>query len=59
MVPENLITVDEIPEYAGLYYIRNNWLYKIKEAPFIHKNKDNYDSILCSKFYFKWLKGRP
>lgn len=39
VVPENLITLDEIPEYAGLIYINENSLSIIKNAPRLHKYK--------------------
>lgn len=46
--PENLISVDEIPEYAGLIYIVTNpysypsgqlTTHTVKEAPYLHKDK--------------------
>ncbi len=39
VVPEDLITLDEIPEYAGLIYVNENYLSIIKEAPRLHKYK--------------------
>lgn len=39
VVPENLITLDEIPEYAGLIYINKNALSIIKNAPRLHAHK--------------------
>lgn len=40
VVPENLITIDEIPEYAGLIYINEKMEFNtIKKAPLIHKTK--------------------
>ena len=38
---ENLIASDEIPEYAGLVYLRGNSLTEQKVAKFLHKNKAN------------------
>lgn len=40
VVPSNLITIDDIPEYAGLIYIDENLQFNtIKKAPIIHKTK--------------------
>ena len=38
---ENLIASDEVPEYAGLIYLRGNSLTEQKIAKFLHKNKAN------------------
>lgn len=52
-VPEGLISVDEIPDYAGLIYITKNGYISIqKGAPTIHKNKLNLN--LQDKFYYNW-----
>lgn len=38
-VPENLISVDELPSNCGLLYIRDDFsVVKVKEPKFIHKN---------------------
>ncbi|MFT6125760.1 MAG: hypothetical protein ACJAVA_000201 [Flavobacteriaceae bacterium] len=56
-VPENLIPLDEIPDYAGLYYITEGGKLKIiKRAPFIHKEKHNINKVLLDKFYYLSLK---
>ena len=56
-VPENLISVEEVPDYAGLYYILESGEIKtMKRAPFIHKEKHNIDKILLDKFYYLSLK---
>lgn len=55
VVPENLISVNEIPEYAGLYYFKNGSLTKIKDAPFLHKEKLKFENDLCHKFYNYWM----
>ena len=39
VIPENLIKLDDIPEYAGLIYIKKNHLSVIKNAPRLHKHK--------------------
>ena len=62
VVPEGLIKKEEVPNYAGLYYIKEQYgklrVIKIKEAPFLHKNIMNFDSVLCKKFYFMWLNAK-
>lgn len=39
VVPENLISLEDIPEYAGLMYIINDKFIQIKKAPLLHKTK--------------------
>lgn len=62
VVPQGLITVDELPKYAGLFYYEdgtgNCGLSKIKDAPFIHKEILKFESVLCSKFYHYWLEQK-
>lgn len=56
-VPKDLVTVDEIPNYAGLYYILESGEVKIiKKAPFIHKEKHNLNKRLLNKFYYLSVK---
>ena len=40
VVPTNLISIDEVPEYAGLMYMNEDLQFEvIKKAPLIHKIK--------------------
>lgn len=46
VVPENLVSINEVPEYAGLIYYKNEWFNTKKTAKLIHKNKfTDYRSI--------------
>ena len=60
VVPENLVSVEEVPEYAGLMYINERGGYDIiKKAPIIHKTKASNEFIralshqLTCKLVFK------
>ncbi len=60
VVPKNLISIEEIPEYAGLMYILDDFNFEIiKKAPLIHKEKATYNFIrklshnLTCKLVFK------
>lgn len=54
--PKGLISKDEVPDYAGLYYVSDSGrITEVKRTPFIHKNKINLDKILLDKFYYKYL----
>jgi hypothetical protein len=62
-VPDGLITVDEVPDYAGLIYVipedgefKFNYLKLVKMAPKLHETKysDN-DLNLGEKFYYNML----
>lgn len=56
-VPEKLISVKDLPDYAGLLYICNNGkIKKVKEGKLLHNKKINYNKRLCRKFYFYWRK---
>ena len=53
--PKGLIDKKEIPDYAGLLYVTETNIYRVKEAPFIHKRKLNLDAVLKRKFYYSYL----
>lgn len=63
--PENMISKEELPDYAGLFYIIDKGgdyfdLKEVKKAPLIHRN-NNVDKklrILIDKFYFQHEKMR-
>ena len=53
-VPEGLINVEEVPDYAGLIWVTNTGiLIEKKKAPYIHKEKYNDAELkLGEKFYY-------
>ena len=53
--PKGLIPLSEIPVYAGLIEWANGYCIKTKEAPFLHKTKEELKPILLSKYYNKCL----
>lgn len=54
--PTNMVTLKEVPDYAGLiYYNSYGRLDIIREAPFIHKIKLNLYMRLCDAFYYRFL----
>ncbi len=58
VVPDGLIDVDEVPNYAGLIVYNKYKCFKtIKNAPFLHKEKMNPNlwKELAMKFYYKTL----
>jgi len=58
VVPAGMITIDELPPYAGLITYDGGSITPVKEAPFIHKEKLDFSSVLCGKFYAYWLDAR-
>lgn len=70
VVPENLVLIDEIPEYCWLIYFyetpKGGYFKTIKNAKFLHKEKKNKDlkfvSNLLDKIafreYLKWYDVR-
>lgn len=59
-VPENLIKVEELPHYAGLFYIyENGRVEKVKEAKLLHKEKITDFEKLANKCYWMWKSQKP
>lgn len=56
--PVDLISPEEVPEYAGLMYYDGGRFKKVKNAPLIHKEKRNLSQVLLDKFYHKYLYSR-
>lgn len=65
VVPENLITIEEVPSYAGLVYVKPRYNREgkiywydanvVKEAPKLHKEKiDETHLKLMDKFYYNY-----
>lgn len=59
-VPKDLISIDEIPEYAGLIYVINeHFINIVKPAPKISQNKPILESFnLVDKFYYNMSSWR-
>lgn len=58
VVPYNMISLDEVPIYAGLMYVVDGMIITAKEAPFIHKEKLRFEDKLCHKFYHYWMDSK-
>jgi len=56
--PEGLLTVDEIPEYAGLIYVNEFSATVIKQAPTLHKRKENIKELLFSKYQWGYVNAK-
>lgn len=55
-VPEGLITEEEVPEYAGLIYLKSWGVKIVKDAPKINQNKVDIENLkLIDKFYWNML----
>lgn len=58
-VPEGLIKVEEVPDYAGLMYVDKIGIVRtVKEPKFLHKEKLELTKKLCDKFYYYWKNTR-
>ena len=60
-VPEGLIDVSEVPEYAGLIYMIDVYPYYkwVKKSPLLHKEKYNdIDLKLQDKFYYNMINWK-
>ena len=57
--PKDIIPLELIPPYAGLYYVyESGQIREIKKAPFIHKEDLDLTKILLDKFYYKSLNKK-
>lgn len=54
VVPEKLITKEEVPDYAGLAYAGPQGIVIIKKAPLLHSEVIEHSSRLCNKMYYRW-----
>lgn len=60
-VPKDLVTAEEVPEYAGLLYIVDYYPYVeiIKQAPKIHSDKFDIVKLkLTDKFYYNYIEWK-
>ena len=58
-VPEGLISVEDIPEYAGLVYVTQSNIQIIKKAPRLHSVRYSDDELeLGEKFYYNMEKWK-
>ena len=58
-VPPDLVTADEVPQYAGLVYVKDYAFDIIKKAPLLHKEKYTDDQLgLGEKFYYNMVSWR-
>lgn len=59
-VPQDMISVDEVPEYAGLIYVNEyGHATTVKKAPLLHKEKYTDEQLgLCEKFYYNMLNSK-
>jgi len=57
-VPEGLVDVSDVPDYAGLMlFNKNGKILTVKDAPLLHKEKFNFETELCKKFYYYWWEA--
>lgn len=60
-VPEGMINVDDVPEYAGLVYMLDYFPYWkwVKQAPLLHKEKFSDEQLnLQDKFYYTMVSWK-
>ena len=63
LTPRDLITIDEVPEYAGLIYINDDFTFEVMKKPkLLHNIKANEEFIrklahnLSCKLIFKKIE---
>lgn len=57
--PVGLISLTEVPEYAGLIYVMDNGEARLmKKAPFLHKDIFNIREMLFMKYYNQAINQR-
>jgi hypothetical protein len=53
VVPENMVSVNEVPSYAGLMYFKDGHIWISKAAPLIHKRKVEMHKELAQRLSFR------
>lgn len=57
--PDGLIKLSEVPDYAGLIYVKGSSARVVKPAPFLHKRgSQDLKGILMDKFYYLSLNQK-
>lgn len=54
VVPDGLISSNEVPKYTGLIYITDNNVLTVKQAPLLHQTKNKIEAILFERIYHRW-----
>ena len=58
-VPDGLIKEDEVPDYAGLIYVKNGFYLIQKQAPKLRKDKIDPNTMgLLDKFYYNMVNAK-
>lgn len=58
VVPDGMVSPDDIPRYAGLIYVVGSHLKVIRRAPYLHKEKRDYRRIIAPKIYERYAVQR-
>ena len=53
-----MIKKEEVPEYAGLYYVDGYKVKLIKKAPVLHSRKVDREKRLSNKLYWKYVNAK-
>lgn len=58
--PEGLISVDDVPEYAGLIYVTDSihTTRVVKQAPLLHKDKYDIKEMLFGKYQWGYINAK-
>ncbi len=58
VVPDGMVSPDDIPRYAGLIYVVGSHLKVIRRAPYLHREKRDYRRIIAPKVYDRYSVQR-
>ncbi len=58
VVPDGMVSPDDIPRYAGLIYVVGSHLKVVRRAPYLHKEKRDYRRIIAPKVYERYAIQR-
>jgi len=56
--PESLIDIKEVPDYAGLIYVNDHTSWIVKNAPLLHKRKEDIKELLFGKYQWGYIKTK-
>lgn len=59
IVPEGMVGKNEVPEYSGLYYVKEcGKILEVKKSKMLHKKEFNDWQTLASKYYWQLKTGK-
>lgn len=58
VVPKNLISIEEVPDYCGLIYYNGGWFEEVKQAKMLHSRKisKSIEKDITTRCYMRYMQ---